>query len=68
MIRNTYQSQSMESPISVYGTFATRKEGRILVKLLLLDRDVNSYYVLPDHTACSDVQMPGINVVIKNKF
>jgi hypothetical protein len=56
----------MESPISLFGTFTTRKDGLILVKLLLLDREVNSYDVLPDHTACSNVQMPGIKFVIKN--
>ena len=55
----------MESPIPLFGTFTTLNEGWILVKLLLLDSDVNSYDVLPDHTACSNVQMPGINVIQK---
>ena len=68
VIRITNQSQSMESPISLFGAFTTRKDGRILVKLLLLDREVNSYDVLPDHTACSNVQMPGIKVVMKNRI
>ena len=67
VIKNTNQSQSMESPISLFGTLTTRKEGRILVKLPLFDRDVNAYDVLPDHTASSNVQMPGVKLV-KNKI
>ena len=66
-IKSTNQSQSVESPISLFGAFTTRKDGRILVKLLLLDREVNSYDVLPDHTASSNVQMPGVKLV-KNKI
>ena len=58
----------MESPISLFGTFTTLKEGWILVKLPLLDSNVNSYDVLPDHTACSNVQMPDIKLFIKNKI
>jgi hypothetical protein len=68
LLRYTDQTQSMKSPVAFLSAFTTRKESRILVKLPLLDRDVNSYDVLPDHTASSDVQMPGIKFVIKNNF
>ena len=63
--KNTDQSQSMKSSISLFGAFTAVKDGRILVKLLLLDREVNSYDVLPNHTASANVQMPGIELIIK---
>ena len=45
----------MESSIALFGAFTTRKDSWILVKLSLLDRYVDSYDVLPDYTASSNV-------------
>jgi hypothetical protein len=47
----------MQTSIPVLRALHAREDGLVLVKLLLLDRNVDLDDVLPHNTACADVEM-----------
>jgi hypothetical protein len=53
----TYQPEEVKAAVPVLRALRARKDGLVLVELLLLDRDVDLDDVLPDDAARADVQM-----------
>jgi hypothetical protein len=47
----------MQPPVSFLGAFTRVKDDGIFMELFFLDRDVDANNVLPDDTACSDIEV-----------